>query len=59
MQLVVLSACGTPPKIRAGPADANLNVTPTEKELRFGGVLVCKVILSLSYNSVLGGTRKI
>lgn len=43
MQLVVPSACGTPPKIRAGPADANLNVTPTEKELRFGGVLVCKV----------------
>lgn len=43
VQLVVLSACGTPLKVRAGPADANLNVTPTEKELSFGEVLVCKV----------------
>lgn len=40
VQLVVLSACGTPLKIRAGPTDASLDVTPTETQMRFGGVLV-------------------
>lgn len=39
----VLGAHGSPLRNRAGPTCINFKVTPTEKEIRFGGVPICKV----------------